>query len=104
MTSMPIPVITLFMLQVKRHDQITFIHSDALGRIPGVVHAFSTRRGERSDFSLGPPNSPNPIIQMNRARFSTVIGAAGWPVLKLRQVHSGIVADMDDTAAAGEAV
>ena len=92
------------MLQVKRQNQITFIHSGALGRISGIVHAFSTRRGERNDFSLGPPNSPNPMVQMNRARFVAAIGAPGWPILKLNQVHSGIVADMDDTAAAGEAV
>src|SRR3972149_7388789 len=92
------------MLQVKRQNQITFIHSGALGRISGIVHAFSTRRGERNDFSLGPPNSPNPMVQINRARFVAAIGAPGWPILKLNQVHSGIVADMDDTAAAGEAV
>ena len=92
------------MLQVKRREQITFLQSAALARIPGVVHAFSTRRGERNDFTLGPPSSPNPMVQMNRVRFLAAIGAAGWPILKLKQVHSGIVVDMDDTSAAGEAV
>jgi len=92
------------MLQVKRQDQISFVQSEALERIPGVVHAFSTRRGERNDFSLGPANSPNPMIQINRARFVAAIGAPGWPIIKLRQVHSGIVVDIDDTSAAGEAV
>lgn len=92
------------MLQVKRQDQITFLHSDALSRIPGIVHAFSTRRAERNDFSLGPASSPNPMIQINRTRFLAASGAAGWPILKLKQVHSGVVADMEDTSAAGEAV
>lgn len=92
------------MLQVKRQDQITFLHSDALGRIPGIVHAFSTRRADRNDFSLGPANSPNPMIQINRVRFLAAAGAAGWPILKLKQVHSGVVADMEDTSAAGDAV
>jgi len=92
------------MLQVKRQDQITFIHSEALDRIPGVVHAFSTRRAERPDFSLGPANSPNPMVQINRARFAAAIGGAGWPIIKLKQVHSGIVVDIDDTSAASEAV
>src|SRR5436190_13610004 len=92
------------MLQVKRQDQITFLRSEALDGIPGVVHAFSTRRGERNDFSLGPITSPNPMIHINRARFSAAIGAPGWPIIKLKQVHSGIVADIDDTSAAGEAV
>jgi polyphenol oxidase len=92
------------MLQAKREDQITFLHSETLNRIPGLVHAFSTRRAERSDFSLGPADSPNPLIQMNRARFLAAIGAPGWPIIKLKQIHSGIVVDVDDTSAAGEAV
>ncbi|HLH29759.1 MAG TPA: polyphenol oxidase family protein, partial [Terriglobia bacterium] len=92
------------MLQVKRQDQITFLHSELLDRLPGIVHAFSTRRGERNDFSLGPANSPNPMVQMNRVRFVAAIGGIGWPIIKLKQVHSGIVVDVDDTSAAGEAV
>ena len=92
------------MLQVNRESQISFLHSEALDRIPGVVHAFSTRRGERNDFTLGPLSSPNPIIPINRARFLAAIGTPGWPILKLRQAHSGIVRDMDDTKAAGDAV
>src|SRR5215475_4974621 len=92
------------MLQVKREEQITFLHSETLNQIPGLVHAFSTRRGERNDFSLGPADSPNPLIQMNRARFLAAIGAAGWPLIKLKQIHSGIIVDVDDTSAASEAV
>jgi len=92
------------MLQLRRTDQITFLQSDVLGRIPGIVHAFSTRRGERNDFSLGPLDSPNPMIQINRARFLAAIGAVGWPIIKLKQIHSGTIIDVDDTTAAGEAV
>jgi len=92
------------MLQVKRQDQITFIHSERLDRIPGIVHGFSSRRGLRNDFSLGPANSPNPMIQMNRAHFLAALGAPGWPIIKLRQVHSGTVLDIDDTSAAGDPV
>ena len=44
------------------------------------------------------------MIQINRARFIGAIGAAGWPILKLRQVHSGAVREMNDTMAAGDAV
>jgi YfiH family protein len=98
------PVIMGFMLQVKRQDQITFLHSEVLDRIPGLVHAFSTRRSERNDFSLGPFDSPNPMIQINRARFLAAIGAPGWPIIKLKQIHSGIVVDVDDTTFAGEPV
>src|SRR5499427_8985424 len=81
-----------------------FIHSEALDRILGVVHAFFTRCAERSDFSLGPVNFLNPIVQINRARFTAAIGGAGWPIIKLKQVHSGIVVDIGDTSAASEAV
>ena len=92
------------MLQVKREDQITFLHSETLGRIPGVVHAFSTRRGERNDLSLGPADSPNPMIQINRARFLSAIGAPGWPIIKLKQIHSGDVVDVVDTTGAVDAI
>ncbi len=92
------------MLQVKRDAQITFLRSDALDRVPGIVHGFSTRRAERNDFTLGPLTSTNPMIKINRVRFTAAVGAAGWPILKLRQIHSNIVCDMDDTKAAGEAV
>jgi purine-nucleoside/S-methyl-5'-thioadenosine phosphorylase / adenosine deaminase len=92
------------MLQVKRESQITFLHSEALARIPRIVHAFSTRRSERNDFALGAGPSMNPLVQMNRIRFVAAAGAVGWPVLKLKQVHSGIVRVMEDTSAAGEAV
>jgi YfiH family protein len=44
----------------------------------------------------------NPLMAMNRARFLAVVGAAGWPVMKLNQVHSGIVRDVDDTSPANE--
>lgn len=94
----------VFMLQVKRESQVTFVHSELLDRIPGIVHAFSTRRAERNDFTLGPASSPNPMVQINRARFLAAIEAPGWPILKLKQVHSGIVVDMSDTSAAGDPV
>ena len=92
------------MLQVKRQDQITFVHSEALGRIEGIIHAFSTRRGERTDLTLGPHSSPNPMVQINRVRFLAAIGAPGWPIMKLKQVHSGIVAEIEDTSAANDPV
>jgi YfiH family protein len=92
------------MLQVKRQDQITFLHSENFDRIPGVVHAFSTRRSERNDFSLGPFDSANPMIQINRARFLAAIGAPGWPIVKLKQIHSGTVVEIEDTSPASEAV
>src|SRR5688572_30375738 len=92
------------MLQVKRESQVTFIYSNHLEQIPGIVHGFSTRRAEHSLFTLGPIGSPNPLVQTNRIRFLAVIGAPGWPLMKLKQVHSGVVVDIDDTTASNEPV
>jgi polyphenol oxidase len=90
------------MLQIKRHSQITFLWSETLASVSGVVHAFSTRRGERADFTLGPDS--NPLVQMNRDRFFAAIGAAGWPLLKLSQVHSAKVVVMKNHSPATEAL
>jgi YfiH family protein len=92
------------MLQVKRSDQITFLQSDLLAHIPNVLHGFSTRRAERNDFSVGPVTSPNPMIHINRSRFIAALGAPGWPIIKLKQIHSSLVCDVDDTYAASEAI
>ena len=91
-----------FMLQVKRVSQITLLHAPALDAIAGVAHAFSTRRAEHVEFTLGPTSSDNPMIPINRSRFLAAAGVPGWPVLKLRQVHSGIVQDMTDTWSSNE--
>src|SRR5688572_25748362 len=91
------------MLQVKRSDQLTFLQSELLDRIPRIVHAFSTRRSERNDFTLGSASS-NPMVHINRTRFGAAIGAPGWPILKLKQVHSSTVVVMEDTTAAGDPV
>jgi polyphenol oxidase len=85
------------MLQVKRVSQITLLHASALDAITGVAHAFSTRRAEHTNLTLGPTSSDNPMIPINRSRFLAAAGVPGWPVLKLKQTHSGIVRDMTDT-------
>jgi YfiH family protein len=90
------------MLQVNRVGQVTLLSSTALGSIPGIVHGFSTRRADHSEFTLGPTGSENPAIQINRARFLAATEMSGWPVLKLKQVHSDIVRDMKDTWASNE--
>src|SRR6188474_1510190 len=90
------------MLQVNRVAQITLLSSPALSAIPGIVHGFSTRRAEHNEFTLGPSGSENPAIQINRTRFLSAVGMPGWPVLRLKQIHSDIIQDMKDTTAANE--
>lgn len=90
------------MLQVNRVSQITVLRSQALERISGVVHAFSTRRAEHGSFTLGPFGSDNPAIRINRDRFLAAAGMAGWPLVKVHQVHSGIVHSIRSTWSANE--
>jgi polyphenol oxidase len=92
------------MLQVNRVSQITVLSAPALSAIPGIVHGFSTRRAEHNEFTVGPLGSENPAVQMNRARFLAAVGMTGWPLQKLKQVHSNIVHDLHDTLAASQAV
>jgi len=92
------------MLQANRVSQITVLSEAALSAIPRIVHGFSTRRAEHNAFTLGPSNSENPAIQMNRARFLDAVGMTGWPLLKLKQTHSNIVHDFRDTWAASQPV
>jgi hypothetical protein len=61
---------------------------------------FSAQR--TNDFALGAGAASNHLVQMNRIRFIAAVGAVGWPVLKLKQVHSGIVRVMENTSAAGK--
>src|SRR6201989_2087573 len=90
------------MLQVKRIAQVTLLSAPALAAIPGIAHGFSTRRAEHNEFTLGPLGSENPAIQINRARFLSAVEMPGWPVLRLKQVHSDIIHAMKDTSAANE--
>src|SRR5256712_11580696 len=92
------------MLQIKRRDQITFLQSEVLGRVPGIINAFSTGRGDTRALNLGPHSSANQIVQRNRVRFLGSVGLPGWPMMKLRQVHSDRVVNIQDTSAATDAV
>jgi YfiH family protein len=91
------------MLQAKRVAQVTVLSAKPLEGIPGVVHGFSTRRCEHNEFTLGPASSENPAIQINRVRFMSAVEMPGWPLLKLKQVHSDVIHSMIDTSAANEA-
>lgn len=73
---------TRVMLHTYRESHITFLRSPALGAIPGVAHAFSTRREAGGDVTLDHTASDA------RSRFLTAAGMAGWPLSGVRQVHS----------------
>ncbi len=58
------------MLHTRTRSHITFLTAPVLEAIPGVVHAFSTRRPDPDD------------------GFAAVAGMDGWPAVRLRQIHS----------------
>jgi YfiH family protein len=81
------------MLQAHRESNVTFLTSPLLDQIPGIVHAFSTRRADSGDFTLG---GDDPLIQDNRDRFMAAVGLEAWPVARLKQVHSNVVSWVGD--------
>lgn len=89
------------MLQVQRVSRVTFLRSAALERIPRIVHGFSTRRAEKSDFTLGPLSSNLPQIADNRIRFLSAVGMSGWPLICLRQTHSNVVHRIENSLSIG---
>ncbi len=85
------------MLQAKRISQVTFLQSEALQGIPGIVHGFSTRRPEDSEFTLGQHPS-------NWEQFAWAVGASGWPIVQLKQIHSNVVTDIVEPPASTEII
>ena len=73
------------MLHTYRESHITFLRAPLLERIPGVVHAFSTRRGRSEELTLGLAASDA------RSHFASAVGMGGWPLCGVRQVHSNKV-------------
>jgi YfiH family protein len=86
-------------LQIYRNTNVTFLRSPALDRVPGVVHAFSTRRGVDDNFSFG---RDVPAGTENREHFLSAIGLPGWPLGRVRQTHSNIVHAVRDNAFVNE--
>ena len=76
------------MLRTYRESNVTFLRSPALEAIPGIVHAFSTRRADSGDLSLG---GAGRLIQDDRDRFMAAVGLEAWPIARLRQTHSNVV-------------
>lgn len=67
-------------------------------RAPWLVHGFSTRKGGVSDvygkgaLNLGiTEHDTRDNVERNRVLYAEALGAKGWPLVQLKQVHSGIV-------------
>lgn len=65
---------------------------EALLAVPGVTHAFSTRRADGSDsFDLGTADPPDAAVSERRERFLAAAGFGGRRATILRQVHGATV-------------
>jgi YfiH family protein len=94
----------------------TILRSDALTRIPWLVHGFSTRQGGFSrsyggrTLNLGfTKDDQRSTVERNRRAFQQQLGATQgtkpWPLVTLRQIHSDLIHcinDLNDLPSAGD--
>jgi YfiH family protein len=103
-------------------SQLTILRAKHLGRLPWLVHGFSTRAGGFSraygsgDLNLGfTKDDARGAVERNRAAFLHEIGVVTrnrggsrnsgspfWPLITLRQIHSDIIRRVDSIPAANK--
>lgn len=81
----------------KRNAALRILRADNL-QFPWLVHGFSTRTGGfsraygRGDLNLGfTRDDARAAVERNRAAFLDALGARGWPLITLRQIHSDLI-------------
>jgi len=86
--------------------KLQLLHSEKLGELPWLVHAFSTRLGGVSRsyggnaLNLGfTKHDSHAAVERNRALFVKQLGVANgrksWPLITLRQIHSDLIHRVD---------
>jgi len=89
-----------------RKNKVQLLHSEKLGRLAWLVHAFSTRHGGVSRayggnaLNLGfTEQDSRAAIERNREIFlkelGVVNGRTSWPLVSLRQIHSDVIHRVD---------
>ncbi len=87
-------------------NKVQLLHSEKLGKLAWLVHAFSTRHGGVSRvyggnaLNLGfTPNDSRAAVERNRKLFLKELGVANgrrsWPLVSLRQIHSDLIHRVD---------
>jgi YfiH family protein len=77
--------------RLEARDGLLVTLCEALTRITGTAHAFSTRRADDGhDFDLG-AGPVDDVVRARRRRLSTAVGVAPAAPLILRQVHEATV-------------
>ncbi|MGB8014245.1 MAG: peptidoglycan editing factor PgeF [Terriglobales bacterium] len=89
-------------------NKLQLLHSAQLGKLPWLVHAFSTRMGGVSRayggnaLNLGfTQQDKRTSVERNRELFRKELGAVSgrksWPLVTLRQIHSDLIHRIDET-------
>ena len=87
-------------------NKVQFLHSEKLGKLAWIVHAFSTRHGGVSrayggnSLNLGfTQQDSRAAVEQNREIFLKELGVANgrksWPLVSLRQIHSDVIHRVD---------
>lgn len=87
-------------------NNLQLLRSEKLGKLPWLVHAFSTRSGGVSRvyggnaLNLGfTKHDSRAAVERNRALFLKELGVANgrksWPLVSLRQIHSDLIYRID---------
>jgi purine-nucleoside/S-methyl-5'-thioadenosine phosphorylase / adenosine deaminase len=86
---------------ITKRNRLQILHAEDLGKVPWLVHGFSTRVGGSSKtyggnaLNLGfTKHDSRRAVDRNRAAFLESIGAMNgrpWPLITLRQVHSDLI-------------
>ena len=87
-------------------NKVQLLHSEKLGKLAWLVHAFSTRHGGVSrgyggnSLNLGfTQQDSRAAVERNRVLFLKELGVAngrrGWPLVSLRQIHSDLIHRVD---------
>jgi YfiH family protein len=87
-------------------NKVQLLHSEKLGKLAWLVHAFSTRHGGVSRvyggnaLNLGfTQHDSRAAVERNRELFLKELGVANghrsWPLVSLRQIHSDVIHRVD---------
>jgi YfiH family protein len=87
-------------------NKVQLLHSEKLGNLAWLVHAFSTRQGGVSrayggnSLNLGfTKQDTSAAVERNRELFLKELGVANgrrsWPLISLRQIHSDVIHRVD---------
>src|SRR6202171_4809260 len=87
-------------------NRVQLLHSEKLGKLAWLVHAFSTRHGGVSrvyggnSLNLGfTQHDSRAAVERNRELFLKELGVANgrrsWPLASLRQIHSDLIHRVD---------